>query len=41
MRMAYENLQGFIRALEKKGELKRIAAEVDPFLEMTEIADRV
>jgi len=39
--MAYENLQDFIHALEKKGELKRITAEVDPYLEMTEIADRV
>ena len=29
------------RALEKKGELERISAEVDPVLEITEITDRV
>ena len=39
--MAYEDLRAFIRALEQAGELKRIAVEVDPVLEITEIADRV
>ncbi|MDR2901393.1 MAG: menaquinone biosynthesis decarboxylase [Treponema sp.] len=39
--MAYKNLQDFIAALEEKGELKRISVEVDPILEITEIADRV
>ena len=39
--MAYDNLQDFIAALEAKGELRRISTEVDPILEITEIADRV
>ena len=39
--MIYRDLRDFIAQLEKMGELKRIAAEVDPRLEMTEIADRV
>jgi 4-hydroxy-3-polyprenylbenzoate decarboxylase len=38
--MAYRDLREFIRALEEKGELKRIAVEVDPILEITEFADR-
>jgi len=38
--MAYQDLREFIRALEKKGELKRISLEVDPVLEITEFADR-
>ncbi len=38
--MAYSDLREFIRQLEKAGELKRIAVEVDPILEMAEIADR-
>src|ERR1017187_7867321 len=38
--MAYRDLREFIRALEEKGELKRIALEVDPILEITEVADR-
>ena len=37
---AYNDLRDFIRALEKHGELKRIGMEVDPYLEVTEIADR-
>jgi 4-hydroxy-3-polyprenylbenzoate decarboxylase len=37
----YDDLRGWIAALEKAGELKRIKAEVDPILEITEIADRV
>jgi 4-hydroxy-3-polyprenylbenzoate decarboxylase len=36
----YEDLRDFIQALEKAGELKRIKAEVDPNLEITEICDR-
>lgn len=39
--MAYRDLREFIRRLEKEGELKRIDAEVDPVLEITEITDRV
>ena len=39
--MKYKDLRDFIAQLEKQGELKRIAAEVDPHLEMTEICDRV
>ena len=39
--MAFKNLQDFIAFLEKKGELKRITAEVDSYLEITEITDRV
>ena len=39
--MAYKDLREFIAKLEKEGELKRISAEVDPVLEITEITDRV
>jgi 4-hydroxy-3-polyprenylbenzoate decarboxylase len=39
--MKYADLREFISKLEAKGELKRIAAEVSPHLEMTEICDRV
>ena len=39
--MAYDDLRAFVRALENAGELKRIATEVDPVLEITEITDRV
>jgi UbiD family decarboxylase len=39
--MKYTDLRSFIAALESRGLLKRIAAEVDPELEMTEICDRV
>jgi 4-hydroxy-3-polyprenylbenzoate decarboxylase len=38
--MKYEDLREFIAGLEARGELKRIAAAVDPRLEMTEICDR-
>ena len=38
--MPYDDLREFIRALEKAGELKRIPFEVDPYLEITEFADR-
>lgn len=40
MAIEYSDLREFIAALEKRGELKRITVEVDPKLEMTEIADR-
>ena len=39
--MHYADLRDFIAQLEAQGELKRIAAEVSPRLEMTEICDRV
>lgn len=39
--MAYKNLSAFIADLEEKNELKRITAEVDPHLEITEIVDRI
>ena len=39
--MKYGDLRGFLALLEKRGELKRVTAEVSPKLEMTEIADRV
>ena len=38
--MAYRDLQDFLRKLDKEGELLRIADEVDPVLEITEITDR-
>ena len=38
--MAYRDLRDFIAKLEREGELKRVRAEVDPVLEITEIADR-
>lgn len=37
----YRDLQDFVRALEQRGLLKRIKAEVDSELEVTEIVDRV
>lgn len=39
--MNYKDLRDFIAQLEEQGELKRIPVEVDPYLEMTEISDRV
>jgi len=41
MSYRYEDLRVFIKRLEKEGELKRIPVEVDPVLEIAEIADRV
>ncbi|MDH5327507.1 MAG: 4-hydroxy-3-polyprenylbenzoate decarboxylase [Gammaproteobacteria bacterium] len=38
--MKYKDLRDFIQQLEKTGQLKRIQAEVDPYLEITEICDR-
>lgn len=39
--MAYKDLREFIAALEKRGWLKRVSAEVDAELEITEITDRI
>ena len=39
--MKYKDLRDFIAQLEAQGELKRIQQEVDPYLEMAEICDRV
>src|SRR4051812_2063564 len=41
MAVRYGDLRSFIALLESRGLLKRIAVEVDPRLEMTEICDRV
>ena len=38
--MKYKDLRDFIALLEQRGLLKRITQEIDPYLEMTEIADR-
>jgi 4-hydroxy-3-polyprenylbenzoate decarboxylase len=38
--MAYKNLTDFLKELEARGELVRIAREVSPDLEIAEIADR-
>ena len=38
--MKYRDLRDFLDQLESRGQLKRIRAEVDPYLEMTEICDR-
>ena len=37
----YNDLRAFVRVLDEAGELKRVAVEVDPILEISEIADRV
>lgn len=37
----FADLQDFLRHLERKGQLKRVRADVDPELEVTEIAQRV
>ncbi len=39
--MKYSDLRDFLARLEARGELKRVAATVDPRLEMTEICDRM
>ena len=39
--MSYKNISDYIKVLEKKGLLKKIKAEVNCELEVTEIADRV
>ena len=38
--MQYRDLRDFLDQLESRGLLKRIAAEVSPRLEMTEVCDR-
>lgn len=39
--MSFKDIQAFVKVLESKGQLKRITAEVDSDLEITEITDRV
>jgi 4-hydroxy-3-polyprenylbenzoate decarboxylase len=39
--VAYKDLREFLQCLERAGELKRISAEIDPVLEVTEITQRV
>jgi 4-hydroxy-3-polyprenylbenzoate decarboxylase len=39
--LSYNDLREWIAALDRAGELKKIKTEVDPILEITEIADRV
>ena len=39
--MKYHDLRDFIAQLESQGELKRVKTPVSPYLEMTEICDRV
>jgi len=39
--LKYQDLRDFLSQLDKTGELKRVAVDVDTHLEMTEIADRV
>jgi 4-hydroxy-3-polyprenylbenzoate decarboxylase len=39
--VAYRDLREFVKALEKAGELRRVRAEVDPVLQITEVAQRV
>jgi len=36
----YKDLRDFLRLLETRGDLVRVSAPVDPYLEMTEICDR-
>ncbi len=38
--MAYTDIREFIKALEKRKQLRRISQEIDPVLEITEFADR-
>ena len=39
--MAFKDIQAFMKKIEDKGQLKRITAEVDADLEITEITDRI
>ena len=39
--MGYRDLRDFVRRLEKEGELRRVRAEVDPVLEITEVMQRI
>jgi 4-hydroxy-3-polyprenylbenzoate decarboxylase len=38
--MPFEDLREFLHALEKQGELKRVALAADPYLEIAAFADR-
>jgi 4-hydroxy-3-polyprenylbenzoate decarboxylase len=38
--MAYDGLGAFVETLEREGQLVRVRREVDPYLELAEIADR-
>jgi 4-hydroxy-3-polyprenylbenzoate decarboxylase len=38
--VSYSDLRSFLSLLEQRGELKRVALEIDPHLEITEICDR-
>jgi len=38
--VGYADLREFVRRLEKEGELRRVRAEVDPVLEVTEVVQR-
>ncbi|HET6282004.1 MAG TPA: menaquinone biosynthesis decarboxylase [Polyangia bacterium] len=37
----HDSLRDFVRLLEQRGELRRVTREVDPFLEITEISQRL
>jgi len=39
--MPYKDLQDFLKHLDKNGEIRRIDAELDPYLEIAEVTDRV
>ena len=39
--MAYDSLRAFVDALDRGGDLHRIDAAVDPYLEISEITNRV
>ncbi|MDM8008193.1 MAG: UbiD family decarboxylase, partial [Phycisphaerae bacterium] len=39
--MAFSDLQSFVADLQRLDQLRQVKAEVDPILEITEIADRV
>lgn len=39
--MPFTDLQSFIAELERRGQLKRVPAEVDPILEISAVADRI
>lgn len=39
--MTYPDLRSFVTALDEAGQLRRVSTQVDPVLEITEIADRV
>jgi 4-hydroxy-3-polyprenylbenzoate decarboxylase len=39
--VAFRDLRDFLKKLDRSGELQRISTEIDPVLEITEVADRV